>query len=212
MSGPHLVIAISRQLGAGGSVLGRRVAEKLGVKYLDRAILEEAAKRLNEPLEAVESFEEKAPTFGERFLNAFAAGALEAGYLSLTPRYDRDVLAVESEIIRRVADDFDCVVVGRASFLTLQGRPGLLKVFLHAPRDFRIAQILERRPDVNPADVPALVRRSDTERARFVHSMTDLEWTDARHFDLCLDTGKLGLDGAEEIILRAAQGIRALPG
>ncbi len=205
----HLVIAISRQFGAGGSVLGRRVADRLGIRYLDRAILQEAAARLNEAEEELAPFEERTPGFGERFLNAFAAGALEAGLLSVPPRYDRDVFSIESQIIGRVADEFDCVIVGRGSFFLLRDHPGALRVFLHAPIEFRIAQIRARRPDLDPGRVPSLVRRSDAERTRFIRSLTEIEWTDSRHYDLSIDTERVGFDAAEEMILLGARMVRA---
>ena len=80
----RLIVTISRQLGAGGSVIGQGVAKRLGLRYLDRGILQEAARRLNETEETLAPVEERGLPFGERFLNAFAAGTLEAGLLSLS--------------------------------------------------------------------------------------------------------------------------------
>jgi cytidylate kinase len=205
----HLVVAISRELGAGGSVVGQSVAGRLGLRYLDRAILEEAARRLNEPEETLESVEERGLTFGERFLNAFAAGTMEAGLLSIPPRYDREVLTVESEIIRHVADEYDCVVVGRGAVAILTDRPGLLRVFFHAPVDFRVARLRERRPELKAEDIPDLIRRSDHERSRFMRMLSELEWSDARRYDLSLDTGTIGLQAATEIVVRAAEEVRS---
>jgi cytidylate kinase len=204
----RLIIAISRQLGAGGSIVGQGVAGRLGIRYLDRGILDEAARRLNEPAETLESVEEKGLTFGERFMNVFAAGTLEAGLLSLPPRYDREVIAVESEIIRRVADEFDCVIVGRGGSVILRDLPGLLRVFLHAPLDFRIAQIRARHPEIAPDEIPGAIRRSDRDRSLFRKMLSELEWSDARQYDLSIDTGSIGMKAAEEIVVRAAETIR----
>ncbi len=204
----RLIVTISRQLGAGGSVVGQGTAKRLGLRYLDRGILQEAARRLNEPEERLESVEERGLSFGQRFLNAFASGTLEAGLLSLPPRYDRDVLAVEGEIIRRVADSYDCVVVGRGGSILLRDRPGLLRVFLHASTAFRIARIRERHPEVDPKEIPELVRKSDRERGLFVRTLSGFEWTDARQYDLAIDTGRIGLTEAEEIVVRAAESLR----
>ena len=92
--------------------------------------------------------------------------------------------------------------------MILKDLPGLLRVFLHAPLDFRFAQIRARHPEIAPGEVTGVIRRSDRERSLFLRMLSELEWSDARQYDLSIDTGRIGMEAAEEIIVTAAEKTR----
>jgi len=138
------VVAISRQLGSGGSHIGRQVAGRLGFKYLDREILQQAAKYLGEEEDRLSPREERVSGFWENFLRTFSFSNPESGYVNPCPTlvYDKDLIEVETNIIREVAGLHDAVIIGRGASLILSGHPGLVKVFVHAPREFRLKRVM----------------------------------------------------------------------
>ncbi len=205
----NIVIAISRQLGSGGSLIGMRVADRLGIKYIDREILHQVAELLHESENNLSEREERLSSFWERVARAFCYGVPEAGYVPppLRPIPDRELFTAESTIIRRLTEDRSAVLVGRAAFYILKDRPDLVSVFLHAPREARIRRVMELYSIADAGEAAEIVDDADRQRGKFVEVMTGMDWTDARNFHLCIDTAKVGFDTATEIILRIAEKI-----
>jgi len=212
MSAPgeeKVLITISRQMGSGGSYIGRRVADRLGFRYMDRDILKEATEHLGESEEDLSFREEKVSGFLENLLKGFFFGSPEAAYIppSIRPVYDDDLFRVESAIIGKVADRHDCVIVGRAGFQVLKARPGLASIFLHAPEDFRIGRVKEGYNLATRDEAADLIRRSDEQRRRFLERVAGVDWTDARCYHLCINTGVTGLPSAEDMVVELAEEI-----
>lgn len=205
----RVLITISRQMGSGGSYIGRRVADRLGFRYMDRDILKEATEHLGESEEALSFREEKVSGLLENLLQGFFFGSPEAAYIppSIRPVYNDDLFRVESAIIRNVADRHDSVIVGRAGFHVLRTRPGLASVFLHAPEDFRIDRVKEGYNLTTRDEAANLIRRSDDQRRRFVEKVARVDWTDALCYHLCINTGMTGLQAAEDMVMDLAEEI-----
>lgn len=187
---PPVVLAISRQLGSGGGVIGRTVARALGVPCLDREILVRAARELSvESEESLAPLEECCQTFWSRVARGLAVGPPDAHVSPLqTAAVDEAALfAVEGRIIEEIACREDVVIIGRGAVHILSGRPGVLRVFVHAGEAARVAEV-QRANGVGRSEAQALVRRSDLQRAKFVHALTRCAWTDARLYDLTIDT------------------------
>jgi cytidylate kinase len=202
------VVTISRQLGSGGAYLGQRVAARLGLRYLDRAILRLAARELNEQEGDLAAREERLTGFWEKLLRQFAVGVPEAGYvpppLSVAP--DEELFAAEAAIIRKTAAAGGAVIVGRCGFHVLREVPGVMNVFLHAGEGFRCRRVMALYGVGDPAVARRMVADSDRQRRRFVEAMAGVDWTDARNYHLSIDTGFAGLEQAEELIVRLAGG------
>ncbi len=206
----NILITISRQMGSGGSYLGRRVADRLGFRYVDRDILQQATKYLGESAEDMAFREERVSGFLENLLKGFIYGSPETAYMppSIRPVYDVELFNAEAGIIKSIADKHNAVIVGRAGFQVLKGRPLLVSVFLHAPEDFRLRRVTEAYNLSSPAEAAALIRQSDTQRKRFIKTIAGVDWTDARCYHLCINTGAAGLSVAEEMIVELAEKAR----
>ena len=210
----HVLITISRQMGSGGSYLGRRVAERLGFRYVDRDILKQATEHLGESEENLSYREERVSGFLEDLLKGFIFGSPEAAYAppSIRPVYDMDIFNAEAGIIKSIADRYNAVIVGRAGFHVLKDRGRLATVFLHAPEDFRIRRVAEAYRMSTPEEAAGLIRQSDTQRRRFVKTVAGADWTDAQCYHLCINTGAAGLEAAEDMIVKLAEKVRNNPG
>ncbi len=201
----HLIIAISRQFGSGGAEVGHALASRLGIRYADRDILEQAARMLGKDQRELEGLEERVASLWGRAAGILSMGAPEGPYVLPTflPAGEDDLFLVESQIIREIAAREDAVVVGRGASWLLRDHPRLFSVFLHAPEPWRVARVAGRR-GVPEDQARALVREVDQQRTRFIQSLKPGAHSDARWYHLCLDTSAVGIDAAVELIASLA--------
>jgi cytidylate kinase len=196
------LVAVSRQMGAGGAYVGQAVARQLGVRYVDRELLDEAAKILGRDPVELESLEERVTSLWSRMAGVLAWGAPEAAYVPppMPSLYEDDLFAVESRIIREIAAREDAVFVGRGAGWLLRSEAGLLTVFLHAPDEVRAERVMRTYDLANRAAALELVRESDHQRSRFLESLGGLSWLDLSRYHVSLDTGTISLDDAAAVI------------
>ena len=197
------VITVSRLMGSGGSAIGQRIAKRLGFQYVDREILHKAAEYLGTEEDSLAGREERLSGFWESFLRMFSLSTPEAGYTPppLRPVYDRELLDTEAKIISEIAGQHNAVIIGRGASHILRGHPGLVKVFVHAPKEFRLQKVMEAYGITDREEAITVIDDTDRQRGRFVRTMFDAYMADARHYHLCIDTSATGFDVAEEMII-----------
>ncbi len=203
MAGPTtIVLAISRQFASGGAFIGQAVAQRLGLRYTDREILEQAARVSGVNVADLESDEERAAGMLKLALRQYSLGPPEAPFVAppLPPMHERDLFALESRIIREIASRYDAVIVGRGGFHVLADHPGLVSVRVHAPIEWRVRRAMEAYGFANEASAAEAIRRSDKQRGKFVRTFTGHDWDDACTHHLCLNTGAIGLELAAELV------------
>jgi len=201
----YLLIAIGRTMGAGGSFVGRRLATRLGCRYLDRELLLEAAGRLHQDPEALEDFDERHLSFWERTRMAYAFTAGESPYTPPPVMVDdMEVFDTQKAILREAAEKGPAVVVGRAGFAVWRSEPGLLSVYLHAPLEVRAKRIQKIYKLGSLDEAREMVVQSDRQRERFIKAASGLDWRDPENYHLCVDTARLGTAEAIELIYGAA--------
>jgi CMP/dCMP kinase len=198
----RVLVTLSRQMGAGGAYVGQAVARQLGVRYVDREVLEEAAKILGRDDTELASLEERVTSLWSRMAGVLAWGAPEAAYVPppMPSLYEDDLFAVEAGIIRGIAAREDAVFVGRGAGWILRAEAGLLSAFLHAPEDVRVERVMRDYGMADRAAARELVRDSDQQRSRFLQSLGGSSWLDLSRYHLALDTGVVGLDEAAAVI------------
>ena len=195
----RLVITIGRQYGSGGREIGARLAKDLGLGFYDKNIL-----RLNSDESGIkESFyhmaDEKA---GNKLLYRIVKSlAPELGTPSLGP----DLIAADnlfrfqSEVIRKLAAEEDCVIIGRCADYVLDGFDGLVKVYLYADMDYRVERITQLGY-YEPKDVKKNIKRIDRERRDYHRYYTGRDWENVENYDLMLNTARLGTEGAVKAV------------
>ena len=118
-----------------------------------------------------------------------------------------NLFVIQSNIIREIAKKDNCVIVGRCGNQVLMEEENVLKVFLHADKEFRVKQVMEEN-NLLMKDAEALVKKLDKKRASYYNFFTSGSWGESTEFDLCINTSLFGLDGAVEIIKQAALKIK----
>ncbi len=199
MEGKGTIITIGRQYGSGGREVGEKLAKELGIHFYDKNIL-----RMNSHESGIkESYfhlaDERA---GNRLLYKIISGLKP----ELTqPSYGADVVSADnlfkfqSEVIRKLAAEESCVIIGRCAEYILEGTEGLLRIFIYADMDYRIRRITSLGY-YSPEDVPKNIRRMDKERREYHQYYTGRNWEDFTGYDLLINTAALGVDGAVRMI------------
>jgi CMP/dCMP kinase len=206
------VVTISRQFGAAGAPIGRRLAERFGAEFLDRAIISQVAVRSGVPESELELYDERLPSLWQRIASALATSSpeiamptLSEAQLSQMPVHDR-LVAITRSVIEEAADRGNAVIVGRGGAFMLGRRPDVLNIQLHASMDARLAYLQtwsdEARGEMatDAHSLRALCRSIDQARADWVRRWFDVDWMDLRHYDLSIDSGRFGIDGTVDLI------------
>ena len=196
-------ISISRQLGAGGAFVGQQLASKLNIFFADRDILREAAHRLSTFETNLESREERILSFWHSFMKSLPqTDVITVPSVAPTLEYtDQELFDAEDEIIRKIVHEHPAVILGRCGHYILRNEPKHISVFLHADKEFRIKRIQELY-NVQNDEATEMVEKSDKERAAYCKTFTHKEWMNASNYDLSIDTGKIPLEQAVELILK----------
>jgi cytidylate kinase len=197
-----MVVTLSRQLGAGGSQVAEAVAQALGYRLVDRALAESVAARAGVSAEEVARLEERTPGFFERFLHASVAELPDAFVPpsgALDDFEEARLVRATRALVRELAAAGRVVIVGRGAFAILAGDPAALHVRVVAPLAQRVARLAERLGS-DPRAAQQLIARSDAERARYFTEYYALDVDDPTHFDLVVNTARLGIPGAAALI------------
>ena len=199
---PTVVLTISRQLGSGGSYIGQAVASRYGMRYADRDILQKAANAAGLEEGDLAPAEEKATGFWESVLHSFSMGGPDTAFVppAMPATYTANLFKLESLIIQEIAGRFDAVIVGRAGFHVLAGRPNVINIMVHAARALRAKRVMDLYRIESAKEAEELVDGSDRQRAQLIRRFTGRRWDDPHLFDLCINTGSTGLETATEIV------------
>jgi cytidylate kinase len=198
---PKTSIAISRQIGSGGTYIGYLAAKRLGFQYVDREILREAARQLEVDVGALEGLDQRSSSLVEQLIRAFTFGTPDARNAPLRkPIYEKDLFAVECRIMNEIAQRYNAVIVGRAGFYALRNQPRVIKVFVHAPMEFRVRRLMKVHGLTDDREAQTLVEETDRRRAKFIKDMTGVDWYDTRNYHLCIDASVIDFDASVAMI------------
>lgn len=198
-----MLITISRQYGAGGSPVAKIVADALGWQVVDNQLVERVAERAGVSPEEVAEREERAPSFIER-LARLTALELPELFLPTADAIEEfgesHLVKITRTLVEEIAQEGRCVLVGRACAAVLARSADTLHVRLVADSAFR-QQIAIETLGIDPAEAARVVDERDANRARYHREYYDRDCNDPVHYDMVLNTGRLGFDGAAELIV-----------
>ncbi|SHJ65466.1 cytidylate kinase-like family protein [Parasporobacterium paucivorans] len=193
-----ILITIDRQKGSGGDYLGRRLAEKLNISYYDDEIVREAAKELNSPVEELQALDEKHSSL---LMSIFlSAQGTVRYYPELDVVTDHKAYNAESNIVLKVASEKSAVIIGRAASYLLRGNPRHVSIFLHADMDIRVKRTQELNR-ISEEEAIKLIQKTDKQRLRYYKEFAGMDMYNSCNYDLTIDTGKLGFEKSETLIL-----------
>ena len=200
------VVTISAPYGAGGPIVGRAVADQLGVPFLDRAIPTAVAQTLAVTLDEAQAHDERADTRVGRMLSALAASGLGFGPTP-EPNVPPQAYREQTErVITSAAESTGCVVLGRAAVIVLRDHSSALHTCLTGPQDRRIAQAIAlSSDDDDAAAVRKLVVETDRNRKAYFRHFYSVDPDDVTLYHLTLDSTVLDLDLCAEFIAKAAR-------
>jgi CMP/dCMP kinase len=205
------VITIARQLGASGEAVANRLAEALGWRLLDRALVERIADELEVAPEQVEACNERVETFVERLGAYLSEGFPEMLPVAMVPSVSPETTArAARRIVEAVAAEGPAVIVGHGAQCILQSHPGVLHVLAHAPVAHRVRRVRDHF-GLDEKAAAERVRQSDADRKRYIREHFGREWLDPTLYHLSIDTARFGVEGAAELIWEAATQTFALP-
>lgn len=195
----NLVITIGRQYGSAGRYIGEELAKKLGIQIYNNELISLAAQKSGLAHHVAGEADEKATN---SLLYTLAMGSSfwggNAGVAFDMPINDK-LFITQSDIIKELADKGPCIFIGRCADYVLRGYPNLIKIFIHAPLDFR-AQHVSEYHDVKPEKAKDIIIKTDKRRANYYNYYTGQKWGKIDNFDLAVDSSRLGIETTAEML------------
>ena len=198
------VVTLSASYGAGGSLVGPRLADRLGVAFLDLVIPTTVAERLAVPLDDALAHDDAVRSVLERLLMRFAPAAQAFSGTATPPELvdERSFLKATEEVIREHAAAGSGVILGRAAAVVLRDTPGALHVRLDGPAERRLAQAITLE-GVDRETAARHMRETDRAREAYVQQFYGVDARDATLYHLVIDSTALALDACVELIALA---------
>jgi cytidylate kinase len=192
------IITIERQYGSGGHLIGKKLAEDLGIPFYDGELLKVAAKESGICEEIFESFDEKPTT---SFLYSLVMDPYSLGYNanSFDLPLNHKVFLAAFDTIKDIASKGPCIFVGRCADYALEDFDNCLSIFIHAPFEDRIKRI-EKVYEIPKAKSKEALLKKDKQRASYYNYYSSNKWGDAKAYDFCINSSLLGIDQTVELI------------
>lgn len=203
------VITISREVGSGGRTIGRKLAEKLGVRFSDKELIDSLQAKLNLSPKSIEELKGKKKRWMDDFIQMVApvpmSGLLVNGDSDYISEYNtslnvNDVFEAEKEILKGIADEGSCVIAGRSGFFVLKDRPNKVDILITASREYRIDRIM-RKQGLSHEKALEVIESVDKARDNYVLRYTGQSRYDARNYHIVLNMDYLTEDKAVELIM-----------
>lgn len=193
------VVTIARGFGSGGRTIGKMLSEKLGVKFYDKELLRIASDEsgINEALFGQSDEKTKNSLFGKP--GVYKGGVIapgKSGFIS-----EENLFNYQAMVIKKLASEESCVIVGRCADYVLRGEPHVVRVFIYADEEQCIKNAAEVKGITDRKEAIKTIASTDKERAAYYKAHTGREWIDARNYDLCLNSGDLGFSKCVDIIM-----------
>jgi len=195
------IYTIGREFGSMGQLIGEKLAERLGIKCYDKELLQQAAKDSGFCEEIFENHDEK-PT--NSFLYSLVMDTYSAGHYATAPFLDmplnHKVFLAQFDTIKSIAEKESCVIVGRCADYALTNHPNCINIFVHAEMSDRI-KLISKRMDITENKAKDLIQKNDKQRASYYNYYTSKKWGDTSSYDLTINTSKISVDHAVDLIL-----------
>ena len=187
-----MIITIGRQHGSNGHAVAETLAKRLNIPCYSKEIVDRTARDSNFSHEVIRSYDEK-------HISPFIAPSTHFFGMDEGFRLNMQIASAQFEAIRSLADEGDAVFVGRCADYVLRSREDLVRVFLMADMPYRIKTVMERK-NLTPEQAKKLIREVDKDRSSYYRYYTDQTWGDSDCYDLCLNVGRVGVEGAAQVI------------
>ena len=193
------IITINRELGSGGRTVGRKLAEKLGVEYFDKAVINALQERYNLSVEQIEHMKGQEQSWWAEFKRKMTFSDSEYD-LNRTDIETEDMFRAETEALRALAKEQSCVIAGRTACYVFREHPNHLSIFIQASMLSRMDRVA-REQNMSKEEARMTIDKVDQMRENYVREFTGTSRYDTRNYQLVLSMDELSEDAAVELIL-----------
>lgn len=199
----NLIITISREFGSGGREIGEKLAMELGIPYYDKAIIDKTAKETGFCAEVIEKEEQKVTSslLFNLATNAYTFGNMVSHYTQSLPD---QVFQAEAKVIKDLASEGSCVIVGRCADYILKNQFPCFNVFICADFEKRCERAVQKY-GISKDNVSDVIKKTDKARIRHNQFYGSQDWGDARNYDVTINSGTVGIDNAVQILKAAIE-------
>lgn len=193
------IITIGRQYASDGSEIGKKLSELTGIPCYDREALVSIAEEHGIPAETFLKADEQA-TSSFLYTLAMSSYSGNIAHYGMQDQVLTDrVFNIQSAEIRKIAENGDCIIIGRCADDILSDIPGVLKIFIHAPMEYRVKTLLKYgEKDENSAE--KRIAKADKKRASYYNFYTGKGWGDPKNYHINIDSSVLGIEGTARLI------------
>lgn len=209
------VVTINRELGSGGRTVGRMLAEKLGVEFYDKALIEALQKKYNLNIEQIEKLKGQNHAWWAEFARSMFGvdlgipnyGKMNAMYYLAVMDFSdvkptsKEVFVSETEILKGIAEVESCVVAGRSGFYVFRDHPNHLNVFIQASMPYRVERVM-RKQQITEEEAVKTIKKVDKMRENYVKKYTGLSRYDTRNYDLVISADGKSEEQIVDIIMK----------
>jgi len=196
------VITINREVGSGGRTVGRKLADKLGVKYYDKALIEGLTREFGLSVERIEELKGQKKSWWNDFNNYYKT-LIDSASRPMEAEVKLDTASMyetEKRILEELASQESCVVAGRTGFMVFREWPNSLNILIQASMEHRVQRIMERQ-GVGEQEARDIIAKVDASRETYVKKYEDTSRYDTRNYQLVLSMDTLSEDAAVEVIM-----------
>ena len=200
MEDPKIIITINRECGSGGGEIARQLGEKLGIKVYGRAILQSVADYFETTLEDMDQIKAKKTNWWSEFCHFYRQFDMTGySYDSHPEATPLSLYYAEARLLRELAEQESCIIVGRAGFHIFRDNPNALHLLIMADRDARIARIATKQ-NLSPEEAAKVIDETDKARDTFVKTVAETSRYDARNYDFVLNVTKMPTDEVAQFL------------
>ena len=201
------VITINRQFGTNGRQIANQIAQELGVKLVDRQILSGLAQKVDISEEELTKMERKKPTFWERVTYYYrnSPAMVSTPSVDLMGLTSSQLYKEQVDIMRSIAEEESCVVVGRLGCEVFKEHPNHISIFMFSELEDRILKVMEMY-GISRADAIKQIKQVDDAREEFTREFTGKERNDATNYDLAVNVSTWGEKGTYDLLMSLIKG------
>jgi cytidylate kinase len=193
------VITVNRELGSGGRTVGRKLAEKLGVEYYDKALIKALQEKFHLSVEEIEKIKGQEQGWWEEFKRKMSLSD-EEYHINQMGIEGESVFRAETEFLKSIAQKESCVIAGRSGFYIFRDHPNHLSIFIQASMPSRVVRVANEQ-NMSKDEARMTIEKIDHMRENYIQEQTGLSRYDTRNYQLVLSMDELTEDAAVEIIM-----------
>lgn len=200
MENPKIIITINRESGSGGGEIARLLGEKLGFKVYGRAMLQSVADHFNLTLEDMDRVKARKTSWWSDFCNFYRQFDTTSRSVDSNPEATPLTLYyAEARLLRELAEQESCIIVGRAGFHIFRDNPNALHLLIMADRDARVARIASKQ-NLSLEEAAKVIDKTDKARDTFVKTVAETSRYDARNYDFVLNVTNMPTDTVAQFL------------